>query len=211
MSVTSCSPWRLYLKKYSQPPPTKENIMETTSHTPHSTSSAPQGVFARGQHMLEGMHMQFPQFKHEHHGPIVNVNEVVDNQLTMGQRIADSVATTVGSWPFIIIQSCVLALWLIVNSLAWINHWDPYPFILLNLALSFQAAYSAPFVMMSQNRQATKDRLTAENDYKTDVKGEHRIEALQRKLAAIETNKLDRIIEILEKNSPAASTPGQPI
>ncbi len=146
--------------------------META---PHSTSSARQGIIARGQHMLEGMHMQFPQFKHDHHDPIVNVNEAVDNQLTMGQRVADGVATTVGSWPFIIIQSCILALWLIVNSLAWIYRWDPYPFILLNLALSFQAAYSAPFVMMSQNRQAVKDRITAENDYKTDVKGEMEI------------------------------------
>ncbi len=183
--------------------------METTSHTPHSTSSAPQGVFARGQHMLEGMHMQFPQFKHEHHGPIVNVNEVVDNQLTMGQRIADSVATTVGSWPFIIIQSCVLALWLIVNSLAWINHWDPYPFILLNLALSFQAAYSAPFVMMSQNRQATKDRLTAENDYKTDVKGEQEICHIMEHLDHQDTLILQMVQQLQVQTEKIAQQEGQ--
>jgi uncharacterized membrane protein len=146
--------------------------METTSR---STSPASQSILSRGQHMLEGIRVQFPQFKHEHHSPIVNVNEAADKQLTMGQRIADGVASTVGSWPFIITQSCILACWLVLNSLAWINHWDPYPFILLNLALSFQAAYAAPFVMMSQNRQATKDRLTAENDYKTDVKGEREI------------------------------------
>jgi len=62
-----------------------------------------------------------------------------------------------------------------LNSIAWIRGWDPYPFILLNLALSFQAAYSAPFVMMSQNRQAEKDRLTAQNDYLCDTKGEEEI------------------------------------
>ncbi len=132
------------------------------------------GVFSRGQiqHTLETIHSPFPHFKHEQHGPIVNVNEVVEDKLTMGQRIADNVASTVGSWRFIIIQSSLLAFWIIINCIAWISHWDPYPFILLNLALSFQAAYTGPFVMMSQNRQAVKDRLTAENDYKTDVKGE---------------------------------------
>ena len=119
---------------------------------------------------------KFPTFKHEQHGPVVNVNKVVDQQLTMGQKIADGVASAVGSWPFIIIQSCILLTWILLNIvLPLANKWDPYPFILLNLALSFQAAYAAPFVMMSQNRQASKDRLTAENDYKTDVKGEEEI------------------------------------
>ncbi len=127
------------------------------------------------KHLFDGMHFQFPQFKHEHHAPVVNVNEVVDEKMTLGQRVADSVASTVGSWPFIITQSIILAIWLTLNSLAWIYRWDPYPFILLNLALSFQAAYAAPFVMMSQNRQAEKDRLTAQNDYTTDVKGEQEV------------------------------------
>lgn len=120
-------------------------------------------------------HLRFPTFNHKKHGPVVNVNEAVDQNLTLGQRIADSVASTVGSWPFIIIQSCILAAWLILNSLAFVYRWDPYPFILLNLMLSFQAAYAAPFVMMSQNRQAEKDRLTAQNDYITDCKGEEEI------------------------------------
>lgn len=119
-------------------------------------------------------HLRFPTFKHEH-PPVMNVNEAADEKLTMGQKIADRVASTVGSWRFIVIQSAILLLWLILNSVAWFFHWDPYPFILLNLALSFQAAYSAPFVMMSQNRQAEKDRLTAQNDYETDSKGEEEI------------------------------------
>ncbi|SRR5712691_11461661 len=127
------------------------------------------------RHMFEGMHLRFPKFRHEKHPEIINVNEVADEKFTIGQKIADKVAATVGSWRFIIIQSILLAIWLILNSLAWAFRWDAYPFILLNLALSFQAAYSAPFVMMSQNRQAEKDRLTAQNDYLTDCKGEEEI------------------------------------
>ena len=124
-------------------------------------------------------------------------------QRTFGQRIADSVAATMGSWTFIIVQSVVLAIWIVVNVIAWISHWDPYPFILLNLALSFQAAYAAPFIMISQNRQAERDRHQAEEDYRTNVEAELRIEELQRQLAAIEINKLDRIIELLERRLPA--------
>src|SRR5437588_411701 len=109
-------------------------------------------------------HLKFPKFHHEKHKPIVNVNEVVDNQLTIGAKIADAVASTVGSWPFIITQSLILAAWIILNTVdvVFLHKWDPYPYILLNLALSFQAAYAAPFVMMRQNRQSQKDRLTAE-------------------------------------------------
>ena len=123
-------------------------------------------------------------------------------QLTFGQRIADSVAAMMGSWSFIIIQSVVLTLWIALNVIAWFEHWDPYPFILLNLALSFQAAYAAPFIMISQNRQAERDRQQADEDFRTNVEAERRIEDLQRRLAAIEVNKLDRIIEVLEKRLP---------
>jgi uncharacterized membrane protein len=125
--------------------------------------------------------------------------------LTFGQRVADGVAATMGSWTFIIVQSVILTFWIVLNVIAWISHWDPYPFILLNLALSFQAAYAAPFIMISQNRQAERDRHQAEADFRTNVEAEHRIEALQKSLAAIETNKLDRIIEILDKFPAAAA------
>ena len=124
------------------------------------------------------------------------------SELTFGQKIADAVAATMGSWTFIILQSVILAFWIVVNVIAWISHWDPYPFILLNLALSFQAAYAAPFIMISQNRQAERDRHQAEEDYRTNVEAERRIEDLQRQLAAIEINKLDRIIELSEKRLP---------
>ena len=122
---------------------------------------------------------------------------------TFGQRVADSVAATMGSWTFIIAQSVILAIWIVVNVVAWIDHWDPYPFILLNLALSFQAAYAAPFIMISQNRQAERDRRQAnDEDYRTNVEAEQRIEALQKHLASIELNVLNRILELLEKRLP---------
>lgn len=123
-------------------------------------------------------------------------------QRTTGERVADAVAATMGSWTFIIAQSIILTIWIILNLIAWRFRWDPYPFILLNLALSFQAAYAAPFIMISQNRQADRDRHQAEDDYRTNVEAERRIEELQRRLADIEVNKLDRIIELLEKEEP---------
>ncbi|HJU17565.1 MAG TPA: DUF1003 domain-containing protein [Stellaceae bacterium] len=81
--------------------------------------------------------------------------------LGLGDRVADRLAATVGSWRFIIVQSILLGLWIAINVVGWIRAWDPYPFILLNLALSFQAAYTAPIIMMSQNRQAAIDRHNA--------------------------------------------------
>jgi uncharacterized membrane protein len=102
--------------------------------------------------------------------------------LTMGQKISDSIAAIMGSWRFIIIQSIVLLIWVVLNIIAFVEHWDPYPFILLNLALSFQAAYAAPIIMMSQNRQADIDRKAAENDYKINIKAELEIELLHQKL-----------------------------
>jgi uncharacterized membrane protein len=123
------------------------------------------------KNLLEGIHFKFPTFRHEH-PPVIDVNQVADERLTVGQRIADGVASTMGSWRFIIIQSCILVAWLVLNTVALIFRWDPYPFILLNLALSFEAAYSAPIIMMSQNRQSEKDRLMAESDYHCNTKGE---------------------------------------
>ena len=102
--------------------------------------------------------------------------------LTIGQKVADRVASTMGSWRFIIIQSAILFFWIIANVTAFIFHWDPYPFILLNLALSFQAAYAAPFIMMSQNRQQDIDRKQAENDRQVNIKAELEIELLHQKI-----------------------------
>src|SRR5215813_10492295 len=85
---------------------------------------------------------------------IAKIEEASHHSRTVGERVADGFAVTVGSWKFIIGQSVLLGLWVCLNIVGWIRHWDPYPFILLNLALSFQAAYASPIIMMSQNRQA---------------------------------------------------------
>jgi len=121
--------------------------------------------------------------RHQHrHPPVPNTNKVLEESRTFGERIADRFAAVMGSWSFIIIQSVILTFWIIVNVIAWIEHWDPYPFILLNLALSFQAAYAAPIIMMSQNRQADKDRLAAEHDYQINVKAEEEVKSIMHHL-----------------------------
>jgi uncharacterized membrane protein len=119
------------------------------------------------------------RIRHVHrHKPVVNINKVDADKLTTGQRIADQLASVMGSWSFIIVQSILLAIWICANVVAYTQHWDPYPFILLNLALSFQAAYAAPIIMMSQNRQATKDRLMAEQDYDVNLKAEEELKSI---------------------------------
>ena len=119
------------------------------------------------------------RIRHVHrHKPVVNINQVDADELTPGQRIADRLATVMGSWGFIIVQSVLLAIWIVMNVAAYMQHWDPYPFILLNLALSFQAAYAAPIIMMSQNRQAAKDRLMAEQDYDVNIKAEDELKSI---------------------------------
>ena len=100
-----------------------------------------------------------------------------------------------GSCNLIIIQSAILVLWIILNITAYVQRWDPYPFILLNLALSFQAAYAAPFIMMSQNRQQDIDRKAAENDYKINVKAELEIELLHQKLDQLRETEVMRLSE----------------
>jgi uncharacterized membrane protein len=119
--------------------------------------------------------------------------------LTAGQRIADTVAATMGSWNFIIIQSVILIVWIVLNLVAFIQHWDPYPFILLNLALSFQAAYAAPFIMMSQNRQQDIDRQAAENDYHINVKAELEIELLHQKIDQLRETEVLHLTEVVHQ------------
>ena len=121
--------------------------------------------------------------------------------LTTPQRIADRVASVMGSWTFIIAQTVFVVLWMIVNIIAYLEHWDPYPFILLNLLFSTQAAYAAPIIMMAQNRQNERDRAQALADYETNVEAKIEIEALQKHLSQIEDTKLDKIIELLEKHN----------
>ena len=145
----------------------EELLMEISSNT---TSPAHASTLEE-----KPKHLKFPKFHHEKHAPIVNINEVADGSLTFGNRTSDSVAAYVGSWRFVILMTILLIVWIIWNSIPFLPHFDAAPFILLNLCLSFLAGYTAPFIMMSQNRQSVKDRLTAENDYKTDLKSEQEI------------------------------------
>ncbi len=103
-----------------------------------------------------------------------------------------------GSWGFIIILTIVVIMWMILNSIAWFYRWDIYPFILLNLLFSTQAAYAAPIIMMAQNRQSDRDRTHAEADYQTNIEAKREIEELQKTLNTIEVEKLDKIIRLLE-------------
>lgn len=125
------------------------------------------------------------EYRPGHH--VKNINREFQEGLTLGQRVADWVAQRVGSWPFIIFQSAIIVVWIGVNAYlayqaatdpSYFSAWDPYPFILLNLALSFQAAYTGPVVMMSQNRQAEKDRLMAEHDYRINIQAEEEIKII---------------------------------
>ena len=120
---------------------------------------------------------------------------------TFGERLADSVAIGMGSWTFIVIQSVIVLTWMALNVFALIYHWDPYPFILLNLVFSTQAAYAAPIIMMSQNRSSERDREHAAADYRTNLEAKKEIEDLMDVLHKIDVDKLDKIIALLtEKN-----------
>jgi len=118
-------------------------------------------------------------------------------KMTLGNKIADAVANGMGSWSFIIIQTILVILWMSLNLLAYTYHWDVYPFILLNLLFSTQAAYAAPIIMMAQNRQNDRDRAHAEADYQTNIDAKLEIEALSEKLNKLEVEKLDKILLML--------------
>ena len=119
--------------------------------------------------------------------------------LSLGQRLADTVAREMGSWRFIIIQTIIVIVWMVLNVMGFCYHWDVYPFILLNLVFSTQAAYAAPIIMMAQNRQSDRDRAQAQADYQTNRDAKEEIEELQLKLDTIEVEKLDKIIKLLEE------------
>ncbi|MEH1872910.1 DUF1003 domain-containing protein [Nostoc sp.] len=119
--------------------------------------------------------------------------------LTRGQRIADKLATHVGSWGFLIGQSVVLAGWVGVNAMPGVPHWDESPFMMLNLVFSFASAYTAPVVLMSQNRQSDTDRINAEIDHQVNLKAGQNIELLHEKLDDLHTQKLDELTQIIKE------------
>jgi len=125
-----------------------------------------------------------------------NVAVILDDQLTFGQRVSDKLATVAGSWRFIFSFAIVLGVWVLLNTLALVHHWDAYPYILLNLFLSMLAAIQAPVIMMSQNRTEQRDRLHAEHDYEVNLKAEIEIEEIHRKLDDLRQRQWQELIVI---------------
>ncbi|MDB5265211.1 MAG: hypothetical protein JWN64_782 [Parcubacteria group bacterium] len=132
----------------------------------------------------------------KHHLPTWHHKDLAER--STGERVADAVASYMGSWKFIILQSVLVILWIFLNMAAFSFHWDPWPFILLNLLFSTQAAYAAPIIMMAQNRAADRDRQQALADYQTNCEAKLEIESIQKELARIENDKLDKILNLLE-------------
>ena len=131
-----------------------------------------------------------------------NTNAEFDEQLTLGQRLADNVARFGGSWTFISIFALILLAWIILNSVILARYndaFDPFPYILLNLFLSMLASIQAPIIMMSQNRQAAKDRLDAAHDYEVNLKAEMEIENLHQKLDELREQKWAELVEMQQE------------
>jgi uncharacterized membrane protein len=133
-----------------------------------------------------------------------NPNEVIEEEATVGERVADSVARFGGSWSFIIAFLVVLFVYTAINVALRASAWDPYPFILLNLFLSMLAAIQAPVIMMSQNRQDTKDRLRGELDYAVNRRAESEIQGLTRKVNVL-GDKLGDIEDLIRAKSPGGN------
>ena len=125
-------------------------------------------------------------------------HEKHESTLTSGQRFANKVAKFMGSWKFLLIQTIFIVVWVGLNLVGYLNNWDPYPFIMLNLVFSAQATYAAPIILMAQNRQASRDRAQAQADFETDLEAKREIENIQTELKRVENEKLDKVISLLE-------------
>lgn len=146
---------------------------------------------------MSKQHLRLLHERHARGEHTVNINQLHDDSLTIGQKIADAVASGMGSWPYIIIQSIIVVFWIVLNAAGWfLWKWDLPPFILLNLIFSTQASYAAPIIMMSQNRQSEKDRLMAENDYHINQQAEKNIEGMIGQVESITTH-LDHQDELI--------------
>ena len=148
---------------------------------------------------LSNLENQVMKSLEEHEILSKNINEEFDQKLTVGERLADKMATGAGSWKFIIGFTIILIIWIAINSIILIQKpFDPYPFILLNLVLSCIAAIQAPIILMSQNREEAKDRLRSEHDYRVNLKAELEIRHLHEKIDHLLMNQWQRLLEIQE-------------
>jgi len=125
-----------------------------------------------------------------------NVHVAHREQLTFGQLVSDRLAEVAGSWTFILGFGLILGAWILVNTAAFVHHWDKYPYILLNLFLSMLAAIQAPVIMMSQSRQEARDRIRAEHDYEVNLKAEIEIQQLHQKLDGLREKQWDDLLTI---------------
>lgn len=163
----------------------------------HYRSLYVQNVLEQERGELSSLEMDVINSLREHDILTQNLNDAVDDQSTLGQRLADKVASFGGSWTFLLIFAGVLIVWIIINAISLMGKpFDPYPFILLNLVLSCLAAMQAPIIMMSQNRQNEKDRLNADNDYRVNLKAELEIRHLHSKMDLLLTHQWQRLLEI---------------
>ena len=145
---------------------------------------------------LTSMQQEVLQSIKDNESLIKNINSEFDDKLSFGDRLADKVAEFGGSWRFIITFGSILFVWITMNSVALLLRFDPFPFILLNLVLSCVAALQAPVIMMSQNRQEAKDRLRAEQDFRTNLKAELEVRNLNAKMDELLTHQWQRLLEI---------------
>src|SRR3990170_7651567 len=125
-----------------------------------------------------------------------NVHVIHRERLTFGQRVSDKLAEVAGSWTFIFGFGLDLGAWILLNTAAFVHHWDKYPYILLNLFLSMLAAIQAPVIMMSQSRQEARDRIRAEHDYEVNLKAEIEIQQLHQKLDELKEKQWDDLLTI---------------
>ncbi|OLC22836.1 MAG: hypothetical protein AUH40_12640 [Chloroflexi bacterium 13_1_40CM_65_17] len=160
--------------------------------------------------------------KHQHdHPPVRDLNREFDRKLTFTDRVASDFARLVGSWVFVLAQLGLMLLWVLLNALSVLRHWDPYPFLFLNFVFSLEAAIWVSVVLMALNRQADRDRMRAQNDYELNVKAEEELKALMNHLMHQDeillqiVNRLDRgdremkrlarrLEQVLEANAEAS-------
>jgi uncharacterized membrane protein len=166
--------------------------------------------------------------KHQHdHPPVRDLNREVDRKLTFSDRVSSDFARLVGSWVFVIAQLALMLLWVLLNALNLLRHWDPYPFMFLNFVFSIEAAIWVSVVLMALNKIADRDRIRAQNDYEVNVKAEEEVKALMNHLMHQDeillqiVNRLDRgdremkrlarrLEQVLEANAEVSRPPQAP-
>ncbi len=128
--------------------------------------------------------LEFPEpYKHDH-PPVCDSHVLYEEQLTLSQKAADRIANAVGSWEFIILQTILFGMWATLNIVSWFYHWDPYPFVLMNLFLSLEASYAASIILISQNREDKRDRIEARQHCVINEKAEEEVRVILDHLAA---------------------------